>query len=323
MSKYQKISSKIQEVTISSPKSKSKINWINITNPGKEELEYLMKFKQYNFNFRELQASSAKVMAARPIMEKNEKYFFLTLHFPTMEGKKIISTEVNFFISHGLLITLHTEKIKSINDFFNICKKDEQSLISYELPSSAILLYELLKKLIDHCYQIMDSSNGRLNEVEKMIFSGHQKVAVSEILELRRNIINIRRIMLNHKNILKKIMEMKSSIISPTKLNNYYLSLIEQTKRIWELSESHKEMAEALHETNESLLDNQTNEVMRTLTVFSVIVFPLTLFAAIFSMNTDGGMPLAENPHGFWIIISLMSLGTLSMIAYFKFKKWI
>ncbi len=323
MANYQKISSKIQELVISSPKSRSKIQWLNITNTGKEELEYLMRFKQYNFDFRELHASSAKVTAARPSLEKKEKYFFITLHFPAMEGQKVVSTEINFFISHGLLITLHTEKIKAVNDFFNLCKKDEYSLISYQFPSSAVLLYELLKKLIDHCYYVMDTVNGQLNEVEKMIFSGKQKKAVSEILELRRNIIGVRRIMLNHKNILKKIMEMKSSIISPSKMDDYYLSLIEQTKRIWELSESHKEMAKALHETNESFLDNQTNEVMKTLTIFSVIVFPLTLLAAIFSMRVEGGMPLVGDPNGFWIIIAAMGLGTVLMITYFKIKKWL
>jgi magnesium transporter len=323
MSKYEKVSSKIQEVTISNPKNRSTIRWVNIANPGKEELEYLMRFKQYNFDFRELRASSAKVMAERPTIEKKDKYFFLTLHFPVFEGKKISASEINFFISHGLLVTLHTEKIKTINDFFNICKKDEYSLLSYQLPSSAILLYELLKKLIEHCYQIMDQVNARLNDTEKLIFSGHQKKSVSEILEMRRNIIAIRRIMLNHKNILKKIMEMKSSIISSNKMVGYYTYLIEQTKRIWEFSESQKEVAEALHETNESFLDNQTNEVMKTLTVFSVIVFPLTLLAAIFGMNTTGGMPFMDNPLGFWIIMSMMGIGTLGMIIYFKIKKWL
>lgn len=116
---------------------------------------------------------------------------------------------------------------------------------------------------------------------------------------------------------------MKSSIISPSKMDDYYLSLIEQTKRIWELSESHKEMAKALHETNESFLDNQTNEVMKTLTIFSVIVFPLTLLAAIFSMRVEGGMPLVGDPNGFWIIIAAMGLGTVLMITYFKIKKWL
>ncbi len=323
MAKYEKVSTKIQEITISNPKNRSKIHWINIANPSKEELEYLMKFKSYNFDFRELRASSAKVMAERPTVEKQDKYFFLTLHFPIFEGKKVAAAEVNFFISHGLLVTLHTDKIKTINEFFNICKKDEYSLLSYKLPSSAILLYELLKKLIEHCYQIMDQMNARLNDTEKLIFSGHQKKSVSEILEMRRNIIAVRRIMLNHKNILKKIMEMKSSIISSSKMSDYYAYLIEQTKRIWEFSESQKEVAEALHETNESLLDNQTNEVMKTLTVFSVIVFPLTLLAAIFGMNTMGGMPFLSNPYSFWIILSLMGIGTVVMIIYFKMKKWL
>ncbi|MBD3247687.1 hypothetical protein GF382_00155 [Candidatus Falkowbacteria bacterium] len=324
MAKFKKISEKIHQVEINNPKSpRSKILWTNITNPGKPEIEYLRKKKKYDFNLSELQASSAKAIAQRPEIRKNKDYFFMIIHFPVYRDNEIIAAEIDFFVGHGFLITLHNNQVRALNDFFNASKKEEDGLISYELESSAILLYEILSKLIGSCYELLDKNSAEIDDIESMIFSHNQKKAVSRILSLRRNVINIRKIIQNHKNILKRLTEMRSSIVASNKLKRYYYELIEHTKRIWEYSETQKETIDALHDTNESLLNYSINNVMKTLTVFSVIVFPLTLFAALFGMNTTNGMPFTQTENGFWIIIGLMGIATLAMLFFFAKKKWL
>ena len=79
---------------------------------------------------------------------------------------------------------------------------------------------------------------------------------------------------------------------------------------------------DALHSTNQSLIDFRINEIIKTLTIFSVIVFPLTLIAAIFGMNA-ANMPIVGSPYGFWIILGLMASGTICMLFYFKRRKWL
>jgi len=322
MAKYKKIAENIEQIIINNPKTKRKIEWTNIINPGKEEIDYLRKNKKFNFHFHELSASSAKATSQRPRIEKNGNYFFLILHFPVFVDNEIITSEIEFFIGHGFFFFFHNNNIDALKHFFNICKKDDDSLISYELESSSILLYELLSKLIAHCYDIIDYNSTRINEVEKTIFGHQQKKAVSKILELRRNIINLRRIIQSHKNVLKKISEMKSTIVPTSKLQTLYMDLIGHTKRIWEYTSSQKEVIEAFYDTNESLLNYSINNIMKTLTVFSVIVFPLTLFAAIFGMNITNGMPLIDMENGFWYLISIMGVGTFLIVIFFMKKKW-
>jgi magnesium transporter len=82
-------------------------------------------------------------------------------------------------------------------------------------------------------------------------------------------------------------------------------------------------MIDALHDTNTSLLTFKLNDIMRTLTVFSVIVLPLTLLAGIFGMNTVLGMPFTENRYGFWLIMGIMILSAAVMLAIFKKRKWL
>lgn len=342
MYKYLKISKNIQQITIDNPKTeKQKLYWIDISNAGKNEIEFLRK--KYKFELADLQASSAKSVAQRPIVSKRSKYLFMILHFPIFQFKPLIhqekiknskneinyvqysiaAGEIDFFIGKNYLITLHNNNIKSLSDFFNYCKKDGNTLLAYECESPSILIYELLKKLILSCYPILDQNSIEIANVEEIIFKQEQKIAVAQILALRRNIINFRKVMQNHKNIIKKLMKIETNVIPENKIKKYYNELLEHSKRIWEILENQKDMIEVLNSTNESLLNYQISNIMKTLTIFSVIVFPLTLLAAIFGMNVESGMPFSNIDNGFWIIIGIMLMGSLGMLLIFEKKKWL
>jgi len=321
MLKYKNISTTIQEIIIDNPNTKNgKLRWINICNAGKSEIEYLRK--KYKFELPLLQLSSSKKISQRPVIEKRQNYLFLILHFPILSEGNIIAAEIDFFIGHGYLITLHNKNIPSLNEIFNLYKKDGESLLAFKTESSAVLLYEILEKLVLSCYSIIDESSISINKIQEQIFSQEQKRAVTQILILRRNNVNMRKILRNHKDIIKKLKEMESSIVPQSKIKNYYNRLIEHTKDIWENLENHKEMIEILNSTNESFLNYKISDIMKTLTIFSVIVFPLTLLAAVFGMNFPI-MPFVDNPYGFWIIVTIMIMSSLGMLLFFEKKKWL
>lgn len=322
MANLKLISKNIRELLIDNPKTpKEKLTWIDIANAGKKEIEYLRK--NYDFSLSHLQASSSKTMSQRPVVEKNDKYLFLILHFPVFEKENIAAGEIEFFIGKDYIITLHNNNIKALGDFFSRYKKDTNSFMSYEYESTGVLLYEILDRLINDCYSLLDYNSVKISEVEELIFSQEQKIAAGKILSMRRNIINIRKIMQNHKNIIKKLAHSDIGFNPEDKIKRYYNLLLENTKRLWENFDNQKDMIEVLNSTNESYMNDRISEIMKTLTIFSVIVFPLTLFAAVFGMNTTKGMPFMDNENGFWIIIAIMMTASLIMLLIFERKKWL
>jgi len=102
----------------------------------------------------------------------------------------------------------------------------------------------------------------------------------------------------------------------------YFTDIIGDHIRVWNLLENNKETIESLQQANDSLLSHRTNRIMKIITLFAVIVFPLTLIAAIFGMNTNH-LPIVGMRYDFWIILGLMILGMTFMIILFKVKKWL
>jgi magnesium transporter len=320
MSEFKKISDKISQIIISNGKEKNNIIWTNIIDAADPEISFLQK--NYNFNLSHLESATATVFSQRPMIAQEKKYFFIILHFPVLLDGKIIAGEIEFFISHGYLITVHNNNVPALIDFFAAVSSNQEDLNHGEIKSSIILLYELLNRLINDCYKLIDNTSLDINKVEDLIFSKKSKAATSLILNLRRNIINLRKILQNHKHILRKLTEVKSSLITQSEIKTHYNNLMEHSDRIWTMLDNQKEMIEALNNTNQSLLDNEMNKVMKTLTIFSVIVFPLTLLATMFSMSLPG-IPFANNPHAFWLVtLILTGLGAI-MLLFFVRKRWL
>jgi magnesium transporter len=321
MANYKKITDRIEELKIDNPRNDNLgLRWINIIDAGKTEINYLSK--NYNFDLAHLRSIAATVLAQRPFIFKAPKYLFLILHFPALKDGRVYSGEVDFFIGHSFLVTVHNKNLPALSNFFNFGKKNPDSLLSFATESSAVLLYEILDRLINDCYRLLDDNSIEIKKVEDLIFSGDQKRAVEKILLLRRNIINIRKIMQNHKNILKELTRMDSSLVDPLAIKKYYEDLVGDSKRLWETLDNQKEMIEVLNSTNESLLNDKMNAIMKTLTIFSVVVLPLTLLSGIFGMNASE-MPFVQGPYGFWVVIGIMLVCLSFMLAFFKKKKWL
>lgn len=322
MNKSKQISKKIRVVTIDNPKKPGKMEWYNILNPEKKEINYLKD--KFSFDEKHLQASLVRISAQRPMIYQGSNYLFIILHFPVLQKGQVVPGEIEFFVGHGFLITLHDGKTKILDEFFKQCQNDAIFLDAYKLESSAILLYELLEKLIQESYSLLDKNNIEISKVEDAIFSQQQKIITSQLLTLKRNIINIRRIVQNHKNIMKKLTEMKSSLVPQKKIITYYDILAEHSQRIWEFSETQKEIIESLHDTSESVMSYKINNIMKTLTVVSVILMPLNLIASMLGMNLEPN-PLKHRSGliDFTYISFVMLFLAIVMLIFFKRKKWL
>jgi len=301
----------------------SQLTWLNIVNASEKEIDYLRK--KFKFNGLDLTDAYAHRHAQRPKLNISPNYFFLVILFPVYNRKtrEIIPAEIDIFATKDHLITIHYGQLKPLIDFFNNCNENKAEKEIYLNESPAMLLYEILERIYVSLFPMLDHISIDINNIEKNIFAGKEREMVKEILVVKRNIVYFRKIMQIHRLILQKLIAPKITFFDPEKETGlYYQDLIDHTQNIWDILENYQQTIDALEDTNSSLVSFKLNDIMRTLTIFSVIVFPLTLMAAIFGMNVSH-MPIAGNPFDFWKILSLMMLASLCMFLYFRHKRWI
>lgn len=299
--------------------------WIDI-HCGNGNKSKGIKYLEENFNFHPLDIEDCASITHRAKCDAYPYYSFLILLFPSYNKKtrEIITSEIDFFISKDNLISVHrNNNLATYTNFFNLCTENiEEKEKFLSLPPER-LLYEILNRLYIDCLPMLDHVSEDVDNIEKQIFSGNEKEMVHEISIIRRNITDFRKLMQPHKNVIKKLAAslQENPLFAIQKTDAYFNNLIDYTKEIWDALDNYKERIEALQATNESLISFKLNDIMKILTIISVITFPITLIAAVFSMNTPG-IPFTEYKYGFWIVLCIMLSIALLMLGHFKRRDW-
>ncbi|MBU1203049.1 magnesium/cobalt transporter CorA [Patescibacteria group bacterium] len=298
-----------------------KFLWIHIEKAGREEIDYLKK--EYDFHPLDLEDCLVKVQ--RPQISEYSNYIFFILTFPAYnrQTREIESSEVDFFIGSKYLITISDGYIPVLRNFFEEVNTNEYSKDKYMMTNHPVfLLYEILHRMQNYAMPMLDHITQEIESIEKRIFKEKEKELVVEILHTKRNIVDFRRIMQAHKNIIKKLMNTHSKFFMPDKTNIYFSNILDRTKDIWDILETLKENINTFQETNESLINHRLNDIMKTLTIVSVIMIPANLIASIFGMNAKY-MPIIGNTHDFYFLISIIFSFIVLSLLYFKKRKWL
>jgi len=207
-----------------------------------------------------------------------------------------------------------------VTRLFSRCQEDEHLRARLFEKGSGRLLYEVLDDLFDYCFPILDKIAYKLDSIEDDIDERHSEEIVSDISKVKQEIISYRKIIKPQRPALR-LLERRIERFLPENLELYFDDVVDASERIWDLLDNYKEVVEALEDTNESLISHRQNDVLRILTVFSVILLPLTLISGIFGMNV--AFPGEHTREAFWIIAGLMVAVIVSMVAFFKYKRWL
>ncbi len=295
-----------------------KITWINIEKPTGSDMEYLAK--NYLFNLFDLEDCLSRI--ERPKIDEYENYLFLVLHFPVfkMEARVTTSSQVSIFIGADFLVTVHTGDLKPLAKLFNDCQQNERAREEHMTRSSGYLLYRILDRLVDYCFPILNRVIANIEAAEDRLFSEPARDTVQEISVLRRDVMSYRRI-IRHQPAILKSLEVREYPFLREDLDVYFGDIGDHIGTISETLEEYKEIVEGLNATSDSLFSHRTNEVMKMLTILGTILLPLLVISGIYGMNVS--LPFEDSSFAFPFIILFTLCISGSMLAYFRYRRWI
>ncbi len=335
------------------------ISFINVTNPGKLEIKYLKNnfgfdtlllddyinkiqtpkvevFKNYNLivlDFPYFKGSKVNGKTngkeTNPIIDSLLKLPKATLsqvplplpQFPiTEKQRRISSTQVDFFVGKDYLVLLHEDNLPTINEIFSLCQKTLHNRSEYMGNGSTFLSYRLIDALVDSCFPVINELTSAIDKIDKEVENYESKTTIEDISVTRRNMVYFQTMIKPVVPIFRELEEGKYKELNGN-MQPFWGNVLDHLLKIWDRLEDNRELLEGISESYESYLASRTNEIVKVLTVFSTIVLPLTLFASIYGMNIRG-LPAAEQPFAFNVLVLLMLGIAAFMLIVFKFKRW-
>jgi magnesium transporter len=210
---------------------------------------------------------------------------------------------------------------------FERCRQKEEIREQLFSRGSGYLLYRLVDDGFDYCFPMLRKIGNKLDVLEEEIFEGDSsQEIVRDISNAKQEIINFRKVIRPQRPVLRELEKVKQRYLAPDMdLEIYFDDIVDAHERIWDMLENYKEVVEALEETNESVIAHRFNDILRLLTVFSIVFLPATLVASIWGMNVGlpgGGDPATSSDTIFLVLIVAM-IGLMGgMLAWFRRRGW-
>jgi len=258
----------------------------------------------------------------RPKVDEYPDYLFVVLHFPVYDKavQRLNAAELDVVIGQNYVVTLPTVELLPVTRLFRRCYEDVEERERYFGQGSGYLLYHILDDLFDYCFPILDKIGHKLDSLEDEMFEGASEEIVRDLSNAKQEIISYRKIIKPERSTLR-LLERQMGRFLPETLDLYFGDLVDASERIWDILDNYKEVVEALEDTNESVISHNQNRVLRILTVFSVVLLPLTLISGIFGMNVH--FPGFGTSEAFWVIVGLMVATIAALVGFFRFKHWL
>jgi magnesium transporter len=294
------------------------LTWIHLESLNAPDATELAE----RFGWHPLDLEDVLSKRQRPKIDDYPEYLFAVLHFPVYDKaiQRLNAAELDVFLGPDYLVTIPNVELLPVTRLFRRCEEDEQLREQLFTKGSGRLLYEVLDDLFDYCFPILDKIGHKLDSIEDEMFEGAAEDVVRDISNVKQEIISYRKIIKPERSTLR-LLERHVERFLPHELELYFDDIVDAAERIWDLLDNYKEVVEALEDTNESVISHNQNDVLRVLTVFSVILLPLTLISGIFGMNVR--FPGFGTAGAFWFIIGFMLATIVALIGFFRFKRWL
>jgi magnesium transporter len=301
------------------------LTWIHLEAPTHREAQMLAD----RFGWHPLDVEDVLSRRQRPkvdVYTENEAggYLFAVLHFPVFDKGvgRLNAGELDVFVGPDYLVTLPAVELKPVSRLFDRCRADEELRRRLFSLGSGRLLYEVLDDLYDYCFPILDKINLKLTQIDEEIdeLGPRAKDRVRDIHKVKQEIISYRKIVRPQRPTLR-LLERGLERFLPEELELYFDDIVDASERIWDLLDNFKEVVEALEDTNESLISHQQNDILYVLTIFSVVMLPLTFITGLFGMNVQ--FPGFDTAEGFYVTITLIVVTVGVMLGFFRWKRWL
>jgi magnesium transporter len=293
------------------------VTWINIDGLG--DLSVLRILGE-RFNLHPLALEDVLDTGQRPKVEQYDDYLFIVAKMLYLDkDKKIGGEQVSMFLGKTFLITLQEEPERDV--FEPIRARIRSGKGRIRKAASDYLAYALLDSIIDHYYPVLESIGAEIDIIEDELIDSPLLRPVGSLHEHKRTLTQIRRMVWPLRDVTNLLLHEEPGLIrSETKI--YLRDCYDHSVQLMDVVESYRDVLSGLTEVHISSIGLRTNEIMRVLTVITVIFIPLTFIAGVYGMNFSH-MPELNKPYGYGACLLLMLFVAVGQILYFKKRRWL
>lgn len=289
--------------------------WVDIEDPTPQDLELLTS----RFRFHPLAVEDCVHHQKRAKIERYQTHGFvvLTALDRTTREDLLDTASICIFIRPGLAVTVRAKRITAVERIQHILE-DEPDRVG---NSTERVLHAILDAVIDEFTPLLDDWEDEIDDIEDEAASPGVQPIAERLLELRRKLLLVRRIILPQIEVVRRLVDDDSPEVS-AEYRVYFRDVLDHALVVSETTSLFLEVANGAITVHANAVNERLNEVMKFLAIVSTLLLPWTVVSGIFGMNFDL-IPLSHQPLGFGTALGVMLVVTVGLLYYFRRKGWL
>lgn len=250
--------------------------------------------------------------------DKFPPYLFLILHAVDYHRQNGVfaTTDLDFFLGKNFLVTYHDIPLRTITGVADRCQQGAREITR----DPQHLTHALLDALVQNYKPALDELSLEISELEQRVLRRPAPATLAKIIGIKKEVFHLRQIIGPQSEVLDQIASGECKMIRPS-LVPYFRNVYDGLFHISQLAQTYTDSLTGILQVYLSMSSNQTGEVVKLLTLITVLTTPLMMIGTWYGMNFKN-MPELQSEHGYLIASIIMLASTGATYWYFKKKNW-
>lgn len=280
--------------------------WLDVSTPTEDDLAWLARA----YDFHPLAIEDCRNFNQRAKVEAYHNYLFLSLTAVTRRDGELTPREMEAFLGHDFLITVHRESLDALAHARAHWKQNQRA---------DFLLYLIADHIVDACFPLLDEMEDEIDELEDAILENATQATLHRIFTLKQQLIALRKVVAPMRDVMNALASTRFHLVED-RTALYFRDVSDHLMRIYDLIETSRDLLGNALDAYLSIVSNRLSEVMKRLTLITTIFMPISFLVGF------GGMNFAHIPfddaRAFGIMLALLLITPSLMFVWFWRSKW-
>ena len=298
--------------------------WVDLENPTPEETKFILEDV---FHFHPLSIEDCVMVTPSPKVEEYHPkeddrfspYLFIVIHAVDYSRRDGVfaTSELNFFLGKNFLVTYHDVPLKSVQGTADRCLKSTVHIA--RAPDR--VAHTLLDSIVENYKPALEELSFEIAELEDEALQKPNRETLNRIIQIKKEVFHLRQIIGPQREVLGRFARGEFKMIR-AHLVPYYRDVYDGLNHISELAQNYTDSLTGILQVYLNISSNQTGEVVKLLTLITVITTPMMMIGTWYGMNFEG-MPEFKWRYGYAAAIGATVIWTGLTFWYFKRRGWL
>ncbi|MDG3003039.1 magnesium/cobalt transporter CorA [Paludisphaera mucosa] len=298
--------------------------WVDMEDqPGEPDplAEYLLREV---FHFHPLAVEDALRESHIPKIDDWDGYLYLVFHSSRIDPKTddLYLQELDVFLGPNYLVTYHEEPLEFLTEARRAIERDPRDRMQHGADH---LLFRFLDRSVDQSLAAIEVLDERIDAVQDAVMADLGPANLHQIFRIKRSAIQLQKTFGPQRDVLNKLSRDPYNVVREEH-RVYFRDVYDHIVRIHDISESLRDLIAGTLDTYLSVTSNRTNEIMKTLTMVTVMFMPMSFLTGFFGMNFFGDTLAFETPLPkyalFFGTVAIMGLSPVVMLVLARRRRW-